>query len=491
MTKLQSILIAAFAALALAAVPSASAAPSAPTVTVSSPTANAFLSSTPSLAFNTTGTQLLTECTLVGPGVSEFDENCNSPYKPISSLSDGTYTYSITATNEEGSAGKSVTFTIDKTAPSLMFLGSVTEGTIGNVTSVPFRVGVSDTNLKTVTCAHNGTPVACSVAGNEINMILSGLTEGTHAFSVTANDKAGNSVTIVRNWKLDHTKPTAMITYPGGGGQFTDNTPEFQVSGADANAFSKHCWIDDTAPVACAGGTWTVPTALSDGEHTAWLEVRDVAMNSTYVSYMFELDASFPTVSIAGPGATTTDTAPAFSFTVTDAHDVTTRCAFDPADVSLIDQSCAAGESHVPQTLALGAHSFQVLASDSFGNTILKIYDFTVVAPDQPQGGDGSTNGPGGGTAGGAPSLTLKAKSSKVKAGKFTVTVTVTAKGATCPASVKVKLAPAVKKAKAATAKVKLGANCTGTAKVKLAARYKGKKAKLTTTGASLKIAKL
>jgi len=88
-------------------------------------------------------------------------------------------------------------------------------------------------------------------------------------------------------------------------------------------------------------------------------------------------------------------TSASFAFSVNDAV-ATVQCQLD----SGIWTQCATPTSQSYTALGAGAHSFQVQATDSAGNTNTATYDWTVTTPSTGGGGTGGSGGSGGGSGG-------------------------------------------------------------------------------------------
>lgn len=483
---------------ALAALPaSAGAIGAAPTVTVSAPANNGFYSAPPALTFTTTGTAVTKTCTLSGPGVDEYEEPCTSPYKPLATLAEGAYTYSVSVSNTDGSAAASRSFKIDRTNPSIAITAGPAEGAWTNAAGASVTATVTDANPAYFNCRIDDGSWNDCVDGSPSGGTNSApsLSEGSHRFWFFATDKAGNTWSIFRQINFDRTAPYASISITTPSTNTNDNTPAFLLGYGDnyGTTPTRKCrLVGETEPVDCNGSTWLIGDGVTDGQHTAEFTVADNAGNQAVATQTFTVDSTLPAVTYGGfPNDKTTSTLPDMEFWVDDPHEGTARCAYDAADWSALSD-CNEGSGHVPAApLSLGAHSFWIEAVDTFGNSSSAIYNFEVVAPAPDNSGGGQAGGNGNGGAG--PAVTLKTTSSKVKKGKFTLTVAVaTTNQSACRAAV-ITIAPKVKRAKALvlrrTTKAKNGV-CVATAKVKLAAKFKKKKAAITAAhdGVSKKI---
>lgn len=178
--------------------------------------------------------------------------------------------------------------------------------------------------------------------------------------------------------------PTVSIT-GGPSGLTTDSTPTFTFAVEEADAVE--CSIDqgDSSYGPCSG-TDSHTASLADG--TYLFRVRAIGHpRDAIVTQEFTVDASAPAVTItSGPGSPTADSSPLFGFTVTGASVV--ECSIDQGLASY--GPCSYVASHAPsQSLADGAYTFRVRASDATGNTASATYSFTVAtqSASQPPGG--------------------------------------------------------------------------------------------------------
>ena len=122
----------------------------------------------------------------------------------VSSLADGTLTYSATLTDTSGNTGSAVTATatLDKTAPAGYSI-TADDNLIGAsealATSFTFAdAEIGATYSYTVTSDAGGTPVGgsgtiASAAEQVTGIDVSSLPDGTLTFSVTLTDAAGNT----------------------------------------------------------------------------------------------------------------------------------------------------------------------------------------------------------------------------------------------------------------------------------------------------------
>src|SRR5262249_39187992 len=118
------------------------------------------------------------------------------------SLSDGTHTLSITATDLSGNAGTTTfNWTVDTVPPVLTITGGPPPST--NKTTATFYLASNEAG-STYSCTLDGAPLTCKPTTS-----LTGLADGTHTLIATAIDPAGNSsAPVTRTWSVDTAAPT-------------------------------------------------------------------------------------------------------------------------------------------------------------------------------------------------------------------------------------------------------------------------------------------
>ncbi|HKN92724.1 MAG TPA: Ig-like domain-containing protein, partial [Thermoleophilaceae bacterium] len=174
------------------------------------------------------------KCSLNGGPAS----TCASTYSPLSSPADGTYTYTVTATDDVGNVASGTrTFTVDRTAPAASFTDGPTEGAIVGSGPISFKFGYTDLTPTTVTCSLDGAAfAACDSADSQT---LGGLAAGSnHTFTVKFVDSAGNVTQLVRHFSVAATPPsgTGTGTGSGSGGSGTGGGGSQVVLGAGPTA---------------------------------------------------------------------------------------------------------------------------------------------------------------------------------------------------------------------------------------------------------------
>ena len=159
---------------------------------------------------------------------------------------------------------------------------------------------------------------------------------------------------------LDTTPPRTVID--SGPPAFTvDPTPTFSFSSSELNS-TFQCRVDGGAHGPC-GSPLTTAT-LSEGPHAFYVWALDTAGNAdvTAASWSFTVDTSAPETTIdSGPSGVTADAAPIFTFSSSESSS-SFECGLDDAPYA----PCASPKA--VESLADGAHTFSVRATDAAGN---------------------------------------------------------------------------------------------------------------------------
>lgn len=137
-----------------------------------------------------------------------------------------------------------------------------------------------------------------------------------------------------------------------------------------------------------------------------WTVVADDGSNSSSATYTFTTESSVPTISLVSPsnGASTTDTTPTFSFSVSDPDDETVNCSlYVGGSVRASGSNLTANGSTYQLTsssLSLNSYSWYVNCTD--GTTAQTSSSRTItIEEEDDDGGGGGGNGGGGGSGGG------------------------------------------------------------------------------------------
>ncbi len=327
----------------------------APTITLGSMPPNPSTSAAAQFAFTVNGASSTT-CKLDSGSATACTTSAS-----YGGLGDGNHTFTITATDAATNVStKTYTWLVDTVAPAL----SITSAPSGQVSSASAHITfTAGADAVSVTCQlDGGAAAACSGAVD-----YTGLSEGSHTFTVRASDAAGNTASRTATWTVDTTAPSVMITsYPPDPTNSRTAPFQFTVTGATATT----CQLDGGAATACS--TAITYDTLADGVHTFTVKASDGAGNVTTQSRSWTVDATPPTVTFGTvPGNPTKTTADAFSWSVSESATVT--CQVDTGS----QVPCPSG-SYTTPTLGEGPHTFTVRATDAAMNTGSAVYSWKI-----------------------------------------------------------------------------------------------------------------
>jgi len=224
-----------------------------------------------------------------------------------------------------------------------------------------FTFSTTDPNAVAFACAVDSEAFpSCSSP-----FTASALAEGSHTFSVTARDGAGNVGTAqVQSFVVDITVP--VVSIDSGPPAFTSSTTAtFALSGADdlspANSLGLECRLSFQAFELC-----TSPkeyTALPEGQYTFRARVTDEAGNvSAAAIYTWTVDLTPPETTIDTVPSNPTNSATTKLTFSSDDPSATFECNMDAQDFAPCSSPLISG------SLSDGFHIFRVRATDLAGN---------------------------------------------------------------------------------------------------------------------------
>jgi hypothetical protein len=336
-------------------------------------------------------------------------------FTPSAALADGLHRLSATASDASGNAsGPSISFplTIDTSAPNTPVLASATDNAGSLTGNLAAGAITDDTTPTLVFTAEAGAVVKVFDGSTLLGVATEGpagsfsfvpataLAEGSHSFTATATDAAGNTsspsaaLAIVIDASVGSAPVLTLVTDDVGtntgtlsGGAVTDDSQPTLVLTAEPGALVRI--YDGTTLLGAAtegpAGTFTfTPTApLVEGAHSLTATATDAAGNASGASTAFALtvDASAPaspslvsatddvgpvTGSVAN-GGSTNDTRPTLVFTAEAGSLVK---VYDGATLlgTAVEGPAGTYTLTPASPLAQGAHSVTATASDTAGN---------------------------------------------------------------------------------------------------------------------------
>lgn len=341
-------------------------------------------------------------------GDAVVDNTGNWTWTPSTPLPGGTYDITLTVTNVDGTGNESapsqpVTITIDTEAPATPAAPTVTDSVTqitgpvpdGGTTNDPRPVlsGTGTPNdVINITDTVNGTPtvvgtVTVDSSGNWSWRPDSNIGEGSHVYTATATDEAGNvsdpspAIAII----VDTLAPdTPVISAVGGepnGGYITDTTPTVGGTGVNGETVIVYNNGVEVGRVVVANGEWslTLPTQ-TDGPLNITVAGVDAAGNLSAPSSVFTvtLDTVAPEIPVISTVADsqlsnnvlyTKDGTPTLTGTGEPGTTVIVSVDGTPSTVLVTVQPGGTWSWTADTTLPDGPHTFTVSSSDPAGNS--------------------------------------------------------------------------------------------------------------------------
>jgi nitrite reductase/ring-hydroxylating ferredoxin subunit len=336
--------------------------PPTPTVTRTSPTANPTISNTQTLTYSGEAGGTL-ECKLDGAAFA----TCTGSPVTLSSLADGAHTYSVRQIDAAGniSATGSAAWTIG-TGPAQPTV-TRTSPTANPTTSTTQTLTYSGTGGNTFKCNLDGAAYANCPNSPNSPLTLSGLSDGSHTYSVTQTDGGGivspiGSVT----WTVDThapAAPTVTRTVPSASPS-NSSSQSLSYLGAEPGGSFK-CKLDSAAYANCPGSPLTL-NGLSDGPHTYSVTQTDDAGNVGSASTV-----TWTIDSVAPPAPTVARVAPMADPTASTAQKISYSGEAGGSFQCKLDGGAYAACAGNPVSLAglgLGSHTFSVQQLDAANN---------------------------------------------------------------------------------------------------------------------------
>jgi len=346
-------------------------------------------------------------------------------FTPDTLIEDGLHSVTLTATDPAGNTGPvsgAFTLTVDTLAPAAPTIVAAADNvgpiqtpltTSGQVTddATPTLSGRAAANA-TVTVYNNGVSlgtVQATAAGDWTFTPENALDNGSHTFTATAVDAAGNLSEVSAGFTVivDTLKPVApvialaqddvgSVTGALTSGQRTDDTLPVLSGTSEPNArvqiFEGQALLGTAT--ADANGNWTIPltTPLTNAQHNFTAVATDAAGNSSDPSATFSLTVDTQPPAVPVLVSVVDDVGTQVSLTsgqlTNDARPTLNGTAEAGATVNVYDGDRLLGSvvadannawSFTPTTpLADGQHTLTVTATDAVGNVSLPTAGFNL-----------------------------------------------------------------------------------------------------------------
>jgi hypothetical protein len=318
------------------------------------------------------------ECRLDGAAYAP----CTSP-TTYTGLAAGPHTFDARATDPAGntdSSPASRTWTIDLTAPAPPVITSPAEGSTVGSASVPLAGTAEPGSGIEIFEGATSLGTTTADAGDAWARTLTGVTDGSHSYTATATDAAGNTSasSAPRTVVVDTAAPNTTITAaPIGATRFTSASFGFT---ADDPASTFECALDGGPFAACTSPK--TYTGLAEGAHTFAVRATDSIGNTdpTPANHAWTVDVTAPAAPIIETPA---------DGTIVAAASVTLSGTAEPdSTVQVFEGATSKGSTTVGPTglwsrtlsaVADGSHTYTATARDAAGNTSADSAPVTVV----------------------------------------------------------------------------------------------------------------
>lgn len=255
--------------------------PSQPSITSTTPTVtNQFVRFNFSTSADATFKQF--ECK-VTPTVQTSYQPCSSGIV-FDPPADGDYTIEVRAVDWSGNTSSSTSrsWTVDRTAPFTSITSGPSAFSFSNNTSATFNF--SSNEPAGFQCSLNGPFINTGFASCVSGQSYTGLRDGSHTFSVSSTDFAGNTRTTSRTWTVDTAPPDTALdpdVGPAEGSTTRDNDPVFQFSSSETNT-TFECNLVGPGMTSDAFTACSSPKSypnVKDGAYTFKVRAKDRANN--------------------------------------------------------------------------------------------------------------------------------------------------------------------------------------------------------------------
>ena len=352
--------------------------------------------------------------------------------KTLPSVADGSHAFTATATDAAGNTGpaSAVTrVTVDTQAPAAPSITSPVDGSDSNAGSM-MLAGQAESH-STVNIYDGASSLGSVVADGtgHWSKALSSVADGSHAFTATASDAAGNTspASAVTHVTVDTQAPAApSITSPVDGSYNHANT--LTVSGAAERDTFIAVYLDGLTRVGSAttnsAGQWsTAVTAVPDGSHSFTATATDAAGNtsraSAAVHTAVDTTSSPPAPSPSPPATTPGPPKPSPSAPSNNSPPATADpgSSVGQSETELLEQLASSG-THVKIGARLNTRAHK-LTFRALSPGHVEIRWYYVRTPTGPVRASGNSR----------PALIAKGSAECVRAGQVMVTIKVTKTG--------------------------------------------------------------
>ncbi|SDH76495.1 Outer membrane protein assembly factor BamB, contains PQQ-like beta-propeller repeat [Fervidobacterium changbaicum] len=278
-----------------------------PSVSITSPTNNSYVSGTISVTADATDANGISKVEFY-VNTTKVSEKTTAPYTfnlNTTGYSDGQYTLKAVAYDGSGKSSEtSITVKVDNTPPSVSITAPENNADLSGTMSV--NVDASDGNgISKVELYLNTSKLGeKTTAPYTFNLNTTNYNDGQYTLKAIACDNAGNKKEASISIRIDNLAPSVSITSPENNA-YVSGTIDVNVDASDGNGISKAELYLNTTKL---GEKTTAPytfslntTTYSDGQYTLKAIAYDNVGKQNETSLTITIDNKAPSVSITSP----------------------------------------------------------------------------------------------------------------------------------------------------------------------------------------------
>lgn len=331
-------------------------------------------------------------------------------YTPITPFSDGIHNVYLQIRDNANNIGLALwSFTVDITFPKITNLQPAKISIINDSTpiiSAGYGDNTTSINLSDIVLKVDDidlTSFATITSSNISYNPTVPLSDGTHNVYLEVQDLANNIGTALWSFTVDATPPLIANREPSDKSLLNDNMSVISATYIDNLSINLSCIklkVDDedvtsNANVKTGHITYIPTTPFSDGMHSVYLEVKDIANNIASTKWTFTVDATLPFITNFQPlvNSSIRENMPLISANVSDNMGInksSIKLEINNIDVTSSSVISANGIEYAPtKPLSNGLHLIHLEVQDYAENTRTATWSFTLdTTPPNANAGD-------------------------------------------------------------------------------------------------------
>ena len=337
---------------------------SAPTLTlVSPPDLSSSNSSTVAVTIASSETATITTSNVFVMGTSLPAGNASTSLI----LAPGYNTFTIAASDAAGNVGR-VAFTLFYNAPGIAPPDTtIVSGPSGptNLTTLTFAFVSNDAHAH-FECSLDGVAFGACTSPRTVGP----LAQGSHSFAARAIDVAGNvdATPAVASFSVDTTPPVLALVSPANGSTTGASPALVTISASEPVVVTDSDVFPSGASL--SGGNTTVSLSLRNGYNTFAIFARDLAGNSTLLTFSLSLDDTPPSLAFLSPASGASVSFSPANVLVSLSENVTI-VSQNPGGWLAPGTTLSGGEKTLVLPVAASDNVFEATLRDSAGNQIV------------------------------------------------------------------------------------------------------------------------